>query len=387
MAAADGLTYQSKFASLFSYRFFDHDYNVCYLDEGDSPAIGFTLEVPTLACEAFAGALAVDAVLALLPLDSVIQFSKLMAQAAAERPSVGYVTVRLPYVGSLTNTTSLRAFVQQCLTLRTEIQRRFALSNIVTTTLDEAGLKFLLRELTNPHISTENRAYPVQPGIPLFQDIIAQNTRVTIQKNGGLGFTNEDAESPSVIVVVMTADFTPRHLYLPILSDPVHDPLGDSTEISCAYWAYTTVHMISGDEAHEVLASKLGMRESAPLSETAWFRAMTGIAFENNPAAHPLFRTLAEGQRWVRAYTGINLYTDVTDARYLTAVTTQRYRHFGFRVAEEAYVSLPAFIMSLPMQYAPSMDRSTDGLQRAGLIAIAIPELTDVLSATDAHQE
>jgi conjugal transfer ATP-binding protein TraC len=380
MAAAVAMTSKNTFAALLSYRFFDHDYNICYLDEGSSPAVGFTLELTSPEYKGESSSTAICAILTTLPVEAVIQFGKLAGHFESFRPATNYITVRLPYAGSMTEPNALRTFVKGCLSVRESIQQILKLAGIDTIVLDEASLKLLLRDLANPHLSQDERVYSELNGLPLFQDIIASNTHMVIQKNGAIGVSTT-ADVSEVGISVLTADYAPNTLYVPMLTDSTLDPLYDRAALNCAYWAHTTVHKIAASDAEALRVEKMGLSARAQSTETAWFKAMTGQLSVASPTTLPLFRALDDGQTWFRAYTGINLYTDIAELDSYTDAAIQQYRAKGFRLAAEAYISLPAFVMSLPMQYTPLMDGPSWGLQRADLVAVNTADLADLTSS------
>jgi conjugal transfer ATP-binding protein TraC len=196
---AQSLTARESFSSLFTYRFFDPIHNICFLDDGASPAIGFTLGMSPLASAGVDTESQFEAIFTKLPPDSIIQFGKLVTPqvegflntwanarlakntnpllrqialrrldfmlATASGPSMlphtrlhprmmqWYVSVRLPYKGNLNDAAELNSFVRQALDIRGDIQGTLKSGMMESVVLDESELKFLLRELANPHVA------------------------------------------------------------------------------------------------------------------------------------------------------------------------------------------------------------------------------------------
>lgn len=414
VAAAAQLTDRNTFSSLFTYRYFDPDTNICYLDDSDTPAVGFVLAITPLMVAGVDTEDQIEAVLNAVPPESVVQFGKLVtpqvegflntwANARLEKNNNGllrqiaerrrefmlntasgpsmlpqtrlhprmmqwYVSVRIPYKGSLNDEAELRVFLRQALDVRGTVEGALKAAMMNSEVLGEEELKFLLRELANPHLEPAERVMEHAHGVPLAQDIIARNTRVTVREDGRLGFAREMGD-PDVVVTALTVDNAPRTLYLPMMARTLGNPVAWDERITCPYWAYTTIHVLHPDNSKDDLTTKFGMLNKQTMTDSAWFKAMMGHLYERRDRAESLLKELGKGHTLVRAYTGINLYTPADEARQQTEYVKGLFRRSGFRVSEEVYITLPVFLASLPLQYTPSMDAPNKGLQRAWLMS------------------
>lgn len=414
VAAAAALSERNAFSAIFSYRFFDAEHNVCYLDDSDTPAIGFVLAISPLNVAGVDAEAQIEAVLNALPPDSVLQFGKLVTPqvegflntwanarldknknallrqiaerrrefmlATAGGPSMlpqtrlhprmmqWYVSVRIPYKGDLNDEAEMRVFLRQVLDTRGTVQGALKAAHMDSAEMGEEDVKFLLRELANPHLEPEERVTQQTEGIPLSQDIIARNTRVTVREDGRLGFS-ENAGDPSVVVTPLTVDAAPRTLFLPMMARTLGNPVAWDERITCPYWAYTTIHVLHPDNAKDDLTTKFGLLNKQTMTESAWFRSMMSHLFERRDRAEALLKETGKGHTLVRAYTGINLYTPPDEARQQTEYVKGLYRRSGFRISEEAFISMPVFLASFPLQYTPTMDPPNKGLQRAWLMS------------------
>lgn len=414
MAASVQMTERNAFSGLFTYRFFDDAHKLCYLDDSATPAVGFVLAINPLMLAGVDTETQIEAVISSLPPGSVVQFGKLVtpqvsgfidrwAQARlatndnpllrqiAERrqeflnttaigPSMlpqtrlhprmmqWYVSVRIPYVGELQNEGEMKTFVRQVLDVRGTCQGALKAGGIDSVVLEEAELKYLLRELLNPHISPDERVLSEVPGIPLAQDIVARNTRVTVQSDGRVGFSQGQGES-EVVVTAMTVDAAPHTLYLPNMAATLGNPVAWDERITCPYWAYTTIHVLHPDDSKDKLMTTFGLLNKQTMSESPWFRSMMGHLYERKDRAEALLRETNKGRTLVRAYTGINIYTPRDEAVNQTEYVKGLFRRSGFRMSEEVYIALPAFLASMPLQYSPAMDPPNKGLQRAWLMS------------------
>jgi len=414
VAAAAALTERDAFSSVFTYRFFDSDNNLCYLDDSDTPAVGFVLAISPLNVAGVDTEGQIEAVLNALPPNSIIQFGKLVTPqiegflntwanarlvnnrnallrqiaeqrrefmlATAAGPSMlpqtrlhprmmqWYVSVRVPYTGHLNDEGEMGAFLRQILDTRGTVQGALKAAMMDSSIMGEEDVKFLLRELANPHLLPNDRVAAQTEGVPLCQDIMSRNSRVTVRQDGRIGFADSSGE-PSVVVTPITIDTAPRSLYLPMMARTLGNPVAWDERITCPYWAYTTIHVLHPDQAKDDLTTKFGLLNKQTMTESAWFKSMMGHLFERRDRAEALLKETGKGHTLVRAYTGINLYTPPEDARQQTEYVKGLFRRVGFRVSEEAFISLPVFIASFPMQYTPAMDPPNKGLQRAWLMS------------------
>lgn len=414
LSSAVALTERNSFAGLFTYRFFDETNNLCFLDDSDTPAIGFVLAMNPLMVAGVDTESQVEAVFTAVPPDSIVQFGKLVtpqvenfiniwAQARlvknknpllrqiAERrrdfmlttaggPSMlpqtrlhprmmqWYLAVRIPYKGALSDESEMSTFLRQVLDVRGTVQGALKAAMMDSEVLDEESFKFLLRELLNPHLEPQERVMEQVEGAPLAQDILARNTRVTVRADGRIGFARQAGE-PDVVVSSLTVDTAPRTLYLPMMARTLGNPVAWDERITCPYWAYTTVHVLHPDDSKDKLLTTFGLLNKQTMSESPWFRSMMGHLYERKDRAEGLLKETNKGHTLVRAYSGINLYTPMDEARTQTEYVKGLFRRAGFRISEEAYISLPAFMASMPLQYTPAMDPPNKGLQRAWLMS------------------
>jgi conjugal transfer ATP-binding protein TraC len=415
VASAVALTERNSFTELFSYRFFDAKSNLCYLDDGEAPAVGFVLAINPLMVAGVDAEPNIEAIFLAVPPGSVVQFGKLVTpqvesfidrwaearlrtntnpllRQIAERrrdfmvetasgPSMlpqtrlhprmmrWYVSVRIPFAGDVSNEKELATFNRQVLDVRGTCMGALKSAMMESAEVDEEGLKFLLREMLNPHLDPQQRLSEQVEGVPMSKDIVSRNTRVTVQGDGRLGFAGQTGDA-EVVVSALTVDAAPSSLYLPMMAQTLGNPVAWDERITCPYWAYTTVHVLHPDDSKDSLLQKFGMLNKQTMSESAWFKSMMGHLYERKDRASGLLREVgSKGHSLVRAYTGINLYTPPDDARAQTEYVKGLFRRAGFRISEEAYIGLPAFLSSMPLQYTPSMDPPNKGLQRAWLMS------------------
>lgn len=412
---AAAMTERNAFSDLFTYRFYDDEKKLCFMDDaGAAPAAGFVLALSPLNVAGVDTEGQIEAVLHAVPPNSIVQFGKLVTpqvegflnawadarlrnnsnavlrqiaeqrrefmQATATGPSMlpqtrlhprmmqWYVSVRTPYTGDPKDSFEIDAFLRQFMDIRGTVQGALKAAMMESQPLSEEEFKFLLRELANPHIEPQERAIQQVKGAPLSKEIVARNTRVTVRQDGRLGFAAMSGD-PDIVVTPMTVDTAPRTLYLPMMARTLGNPVAWDERITCPYWAYTTIHTLHPDKSKDDLVAKFGLLNKQTMTESPWFKSMMGHLFDRRDRAGSLLEEVGNGHTLVRAYTGINLYTPPDEARQQTEYVKGLFRRTGFRISEEAFISLPVFQASFPLQYTPEMDPPNKGLQRAWLMS------------------
>lgn len=413
IGAARALTDRSRFSSLLSYRDVD-DRHFVHLDDGDEPAIGFMLAInPLMVCGVDAEP-QLEAVFNACPPDTIVQFGSIStpqvehflntwAQARLEKntnpllrqvalrrrefmlkTAVGpsmlpqgqlhprmlhwYVAVRVPFKGDCTNRAEMNGFVKQVDDLRNTIAGALRSIGIASENMTENDMRFLLRELLNPHILPADRVNTATPEVPMHKDLLDRNTHLTVSSNGTIDFASKEGE-PEVSVSCLTVDAAPRTLALPMMSQVLGSPESPDDRVTCPYWAYTTIHVLDAENARDTLTMRLGMLNKQTMSESAWYRSMMSHLFDRRADTQSLMSETTKGHRLVRCYAGVNLYTHPADVKVQVEYVKGLWRRAGFRISEENYISLPVFVASLPLQYSPAIDPPNKGLQRAWLMS------------------
>lgn len=412
LAVARALTDRTSFTSLLSYRQMD-ERKFMHLDNGIQPAVGFILAINPLMIAGVDAEPQLEAVFSACPVDTTVQFgaistpqvesfvntwvqsrlanntNPLLRQIALQRrefmlkTSVGpsmlpqarmhprmlqwYLSVRVPFKGDLKDQADLNGFFKTVEDLRNTMQGALRSIGIQSEPLDESEFKFLLRELLNPQLTPQERIALSMPDVPLNVDIVDRDSRITIGANGTLNFASEEGEAP-VAMSCITTDAAPRELTLPMMSLVLGAPESPDDRITCPYWAYTNIHVLDPENARDKLQATLGMLNKQTMSESPWYRSMMGHLFERRDMTQAVLAETTKGHRLVRAYAGINLYCPPSELKIQNEYVKGLWRRAGFRVSEEKYIPLPAFLASLPLQYNPQMDVAGKGLQRAWLM-------------------
>lgn len=414
--AAVAMTSREKISSLLAYRSFDPEKKIVFLDDTDGTvAVGFMLAISPLKVAGIDAESQIEATIKSLPAGSVIQYGKLVTpqvegfintwanarleknanvllQQVAHRrreylldtamgPSMlpngdrlhprmtqFYVAARIPYKGELEDIKEIESFIKEVTDIQGTMVGALQSVGVGAEVLDETYVKLLLRELMNPHVDPSERIRTAGKDVPLSEDIVTPNTRMTIADDGRIGFSDQVGD-PQVVVTALTVDRAAPTLTLPKMAVTLGDPLSRTDRITCPYWAYTTIHILPRDKARDALVTKLGLLNKQTMTESNWLRSMMGEVFERRDRTNALLKETGKSHILVRAYTGINIYTPPEEARRQTEYVKGLYSNGDFLVSEEKFISLPVFLSSLPLQYSPTFDQPNKGLQRAWLMS------------------
>lgn len=420
---AQYLTAHTRFESLLPYRAFDSGRNLVLLDDGKRISAGFMLAIRPLLVAGADAEPQLEAIINACPADTVIQFSVLATsqigtfldqwarartiktdnpllreitlarQAFFEEAGNGrfsllphetlyprmllnFVSVRVPYTGEISSESETELWLKEVTDLRDTVQGALAGTGIGSDVLDERMLKLVLREMLCPQLNHREKLAAQTEGGPFMADLLDRDSRVQV-KNGHLVFSQpvvdvgqdpaEPAEQRETWVSVLTADQLPTENYLPMMSELIGGSRSREERITVPFFAYTNITVLSPDTARERLTGKLGALNKQTMSESPWYRSMMGHLFEQRDAVTGLLKQANSGHPLVRVYCGINLYADHKGIRRATEYVKGLWRRHagGFRVSAEKYITLPAFVASLPLVYTPAMDPPRHGLQRA----------------------
>lgn len=410
-AAAMMLTDRNQFSALLNYRDVDDSSGIIFLDDGVQPSAGFMLSLNPLLVAGQAAENQIESIINTCPADTILQFGVLSTPQIQSfvdmwtearlkdnnneflqqialwrrefmlRTAIGpsmlpktrmhprmmqhFMSVRVPFKGNPEDSYELDSFLKDVLDLRNTIQGALAGCFIQTSNMSGDNMKYLLRELLNPHLDPHERIKESAAGVPMHLDLVDRNTRVTITKDGYVGFSGSSTQGEEVVVTPITVDSYPQHVFLPLTATTLGAPSSWDDRIACPFWAYTVIHVLDADAARDSLITKLGLLNKQCMSESQWYRSMMSFLYVRRDATDLLLTQTRVGHRLCRVYSGINLYNPARDVRNQLEYVKGLWRRAGFRASEEKHIALPVFLASLPMQYSPEMDPPNKGLQRA----------------------
>lgn len=411
MADANSLLERGRLTELLQYRDFVKDKNLVLLDDGVGLSAGFALHLNPLLIAGLDAESQMEAVINAFPSNSVVQFAVMATPQVGglldtwaksrlstsksdmlreltlrrheffEAASSGKISLtaadkihpmllhyfvlgRVPFTGDYEKEEDLELFLRTAAEVRDTVHGALAGARISSRALEEAEVKWLLRELLNPRISPRERM-ALATDAPLREDLIEREQRIRVTPEGYIGFSAQAEDKDEILMSAMTVDWYPDQLYLPIFSTLLGSLLAREDHITVPFWAYTTIHVLDPDSALERLTAKLGALNKQSMSESPWYKSMMSHLFEQRDSVMGLIKAANAGHPLVRAYSGINLYGTAMNVRQATEYVKGLWRRAGVRASQEKYIALPTFLASLPMHYTPAMDPPGKGLQRA----------------------
>lgn len=411
---ATAMTERTSFVNLFSYQSFDSVRNFWYLDDGEDRAVGFGFMFSPLNSAGTQAETSFENIIKSLPPDSIVQFCMLMspqvegalniwansrlaktnndllrmitvarrdfylntiqdlslASDAAFHPRMAqyYCLIRIPYVKEIESESSLKRFLSDVSDCQQKVEGVLSALKLGPEPVTEWDFKVLMRELLNPHVNPSSRVSTINSNISISQDMLMRNTRVVVQEDGTVGFSNK-AGKPAVVAASLTVDATPEIVSLPMMAATLGKLTERDERISQPYWAYTTIHVLHPDKAKDELTTKFGALNKQTMSESEWFRSMMGHLYERKNRVEGLLKELSKGHQLVRCYSGMILYSSADRVKNDIENVKTLYSNSGFRITAESYIGLPTFVAAMPFQYNHEMDPPNRGLQRAWLMS------------------
>lgn len=413
-SAAHDMAQRTTLQDALSYRYFDPEDDLCYLDGFDEQSIAFGLSFTPLLVAGSDIEPNIEAILTTLPPNSIVTIGKLscpQVEGFLERwssyrlannpfpllslltqkrrdhflrcaahhsllPNVQfhprmtfyYALVKIPYTGDPSSTVELSMFRSAVKDHRASVKGALHAALMQSDHMSESELKFLLRELLNPLGRPSTRLQRRNEQASLLDDIIDKDTRLHVDSTGRILASNSLSE-PETAITCLTVDAWPKYHYLNAMARTLGNPASLDERITCPYWAYSIIHVLHPDKAKDDLFAKFGLLNKQTATESPWYRAMMGPLFERKVRAEALLKELDNGHTLVRTYGGINLYTPPAEAKNQAEYVKGLYRRIGCRLSTEPHIALPVFISSLPFQYQPSTDVPNRGIQRAQLVS------------------
>lgn len=408
------LTERDAFSNLLTYQDIDDENGLIFLDDGESPSIGFAFKISPLIG---AGKLATDQIESIInqaPADTIMQsviistpqiknfldiwtFSRiknsqdrLLRELTLKRrdfmlkcatgPSLCekqnmhprdlnyYFFFKIPYKGPIEDTFALKRFFKNVLAFRKTVDGCLSGGSMSPQAMSGLEFKNLLRELLNPNLTPEERKKESDSFEAVSKAMVDKRTRITVTDEGGIGFSSSMKEKPDVVCTPITIDNYPEELYITEFCKLIGDPASVTDRISYPFYAYTTIHILDRNKSLDDLIQKFAILNKQTMSESEWYRSMMRHLFERKEDTAKLLHAVKEkGKRLIRMYSGINLYTPAEDAKVIAEQTIALWTRTSVTASVETYISLPVFMASLPLHYNPDMDPPNRGIQRSHL--------------------
>jgi len=306
--------FQGSVESILAYRSFDEETNLCFLDDGSNPAIGFIFEyvLPEEVWDSWYAWLN-DYVCAMPEgttllfgrlstpvkeddlnvlnisknnplMEKLVNLEKQLILETSTGPSLlsknrlnsrkisAYIAIRVPYKGSPNNIVAINKFTNYVASVHKEFFTNITQFNGEATLLDRTALETLLRQLASPvsdPLQEEDFADSIEVGP--FKLFNASYHRY-IDSEGHLTYATIDAEgeyAPELNIATLTVDSFPSDLSHLQVQKAIAADISYNSQIVCPYWAYTIIEVISQEERNKAVEVSGGY--SKEYKEKPWF--------------------------------------------------------------------------------------------------------------------
>lgn len=411
------------FHELLSYRNFDEERNLVYLNAVDTLRVGFVMGFSPLFSADSEVESQLEAVLTHCPENTVVQFgvlssgqtenilnswlyartsqnSREMLQevalrraeyfASASEPGgtltyggsvfqprnyFHYISVTLPYVGDPVNEAALEGFLKNVMELRTTLQRSLQDALIPTSVLDKSGFECLIGEMLNPQLSSEQRRNRLPANTSWRAGFMDKESRISVQDKGRIRFhgiargNRGDAPSSDIVATVLTMDAPPSNGEQRHTAGLIGSVLSRHDRISCRFWLHTTVLIQNTDTVRERATKKAKSLNKQLLANSPLYKSIMGHLFKQKEELDNLIAATDQEHKAVRLWMGVVLYSLPDHAERDTDFVAHLWRKSGFSCSPERSISLPVFLAGLPLMYDPLLDPVGKGLQRANTMS------------------
>lgn len=381
--------FQGSVESILAYRSFDEESNLCFLDDGKNPAIGFIVEY-TISESSWNDWYAwLENYVTSLPIGSTVLFGRLSTPLTVEdfdsislkknnplmqklvelekqlilETSIGpslisrtrlnsrkissYIAIKIPYAGSPNNVVAINKFTGFVLSSAKNLLTKIEELSGESALLNKQELEFLLRKLASP-MSDPNVEEDFENSVEVgpFKLFNADYSRY-IDSDGHLTYATIDSEgdySPELTIAALTIDSFPSDLNHLQVQKAIAADISSNSQIVCPYWAYTVVEIIDQEEKNRVIEISGGY--SRDENKKPWF-----YDYYLNELPESQFN-----KKQLKFLMGLNLYTPPEEVDRNVESATIAFANQGFRVVDEVFLSFPLFLTSFPFQYSSTLD-------------------------------
>lgn len=407
-ANAEALLERYRLTDLMSYRAFDEENGLVLMDNGDKPAMGFAFAINPAIIAGEDMENVMEALVSRCPRDTIIQSclhstpdvyrslqnwldkreqhtekypllremarrrARFLDECSTDRsllPSTrvhtryvhGYIFFRIPFRGDIRNATDVDRWIRQGIELQNALLGILTGGRLCPALLNEQEHKRVLTQLLNPNFTPQSLDEGSGGYTHFPNNLIRKETRIALDKEGGVNFQGGDSDRTAVVV---TVDSYPEELTIQHTRMLTGDIMNRDDRIPDPFWLFTTIHVMDPDDARTKMLSKLGLINRQTLSDSAFFRSMASTLFKRRDETGALLDVTENRHQIVRMMTGIIVYSDPEGAREVGEAIASTWRKAGFQASPEKYIALPMFLASLPYGYTPEMDKGESGLCR-----------------------
>jgi conjugal transfer ATP-binding protein TraC len=281
------------------------------------------------------------------------------------------VTVAVAYGGEIGYEMEWRRHLDSMEKLRSIVIGAFNGAKMGAFPMDRGAVRQLLRFVLSPHIfpdeilRDERNDDGTSPYVSA-EALVSKETRAHVSADGEIVFSASggDDELRRKSVGVLTMDGYPKRNSAALAACMIGDAVKTNESIPFPFWIYVNISIPNQEALTDKLAVKMAGVGRQTRSDSPTVKALMSHLFEMHDELKGLVDSAKSSHPPVRAYVGINIYTE---HRTLTGDIEQvrgLWRRHGYRVSPERNISLPVWLCSLPGYFVEEMDEGTRGLQR-----------------------
>jgi len=304
-----------------------------------------------------------------------------------------YLTVMVPYTGTLNDEYQWEQFTDEVAKLRSGICSTLDGAQVRNLPLKRAEVRHVLRLILNPQhvpeklrLDDEEYVKSIDAKVPYsaVANLVDRDLRLAASNDGTLLFegSSDPADPRRRRMVSLTVDRFPVQSYLPLTSKLMGDIAKSSEALHRPFWLYTNIVTQDSEGAQDRMMMKMARVTRQLVSDSPAYQAFMSHLFEMRDQLSDMAKEARAGKMLVGAYMGINVLTDKESAQEDAQAVASIWSNHGFKAKPEKFISLPVYLCSIPGHFRPEMDplNNRAGLQR-------IQTMTSFQAATLSHMQ
>lgn len=287
-------------------------------------------------------------------------------------------TASCVFFGEIGDEHEWRRHMENMEKLRNSVLGAFQGAKMGALALDKTAVRRLIRFILNPHFFPDDILKDEQnaDGTPYYvsgESLVSKETRAHVTTDGGIVFSasSADDELRKKTVGLMTMDGYPKRNSAAIAACMIGDSLKTNESVPFPFWLYVNISIPNQEALTDKLSVKMAGVGRQTRSDSPTVKALMSHLFEMHDELKGLVDSAKSAHPPVRAYVGINIYTEHENLTADIELIRSLWRRHGYRVSPERNISLPIWLCSLPGYYVEEMDEGTKGLQRSTTMSSA----------------
>ncbi len=288
------------------------------------------------------------------------------------------LSVACAYKGDLGDAVDWRRHLDTLDKLRNSVIGAFNGAKMGAQALRRVEVRELLRFILSPHLPPDDilKDEVNADGTPYYrsaESLVAKETRAHVTADGAVIFSasGEESDIRRKAVGVITMDGYPKRNSAALAATMIGDALQVNESIPYPFWLYVNITVPNQEHLTDKLNIKMAGVGRQLRSDSPTFKAMMSHLFDMQDELKSLVDSARSSHPPVRAYVGVNIYTDVDTIDADIESVRSLWRRHGYRCSPERNIALPVWLCSLPGYFVEEMDEGTRGLQRSTTMSSA----------------